>query len=84
MTVFALCKMVHDMEPEITTHRLTFTGMGRTNLPAVLPKRRIFDCLASIYLNLGSYPNAPRGLSLIWAQIQKVCSLEDRYHQAHC
>lgn len=81
-TVFTLCQVVEKIDPEITSHGLSFTGMGRNNLHNVMVKRRIFDCLTTVYLNLASYPEEPRGLASMWPKMQKVSSLV-ACHQVH-
>lgn len=56
----------------VSIYEVIFDCGGRKRLPAVFIRRRNFEFLATIALNLCSWPNPLRGLAEIWSQIRQV------------
>lgn len=64
-------KMVERIEREIRKRDMRFHSSRRT-VPLVILRRRNSDYLATIAMNLGNWPNIPRGFSSVWTQLQSV------------
>lgn len=71
-STLSFCKIVNTLEWAISNYQITFNCGERNRIPAMILKKRNFEFLATISLNLGSWPNAMRGMTDLWSQIRQV------------
>ncbi|KAJ5980108.1 hypothetical protein N7481_007406 [Penicillium waksmanii] len=69
--IISFCIIFEKLDNEA---QLPLQFKGRHKSPAV-PKRRIFDLLLTVMLNLSHYPSRPRGIDSLSARISKTLAL---------
>ncbi|KAJ5166413.1 DNA helicase UvrD-like C-terminal [Penicillium canariense] len=70
--VTSICKLAQTVESAALEHAIEFQGLGRKRITPSMAKRRLFDLLTTIVLNLAHHPIRPRGLNEIWDLVHKT------------
>ncbi|KAJ5127660.1 hypothetical protein N7448_008439 [Penicillium atrosanguineum] len=67
----SFCKITDSLEHSISQHDFAFEALGRKSSPVVY-RKRIFDYLTTIILNLQAYTPLPRGFTEMWEKSRQV------------
>ncbi|KAJ5669323.1 hypothetical protein N7462_010393 [Penicillium macrosclerotiorum] len=62
----AVYSLAQTLETANRGNEFILQGLGRKKMSATVPKRRVFDMLTTIILNLSHHPVQPRGLTDMW------------------
>ena len=71
--VISFCNLMEQVENAFTDGALKFQGLGRTNLPIPIVKRRCTELLTTVNLNLNHWPKQPIGFKDMEKVVNKVC-----------
>ncbi|KAJ5674702.1 uncharacterized protein N7477_004636 [Penicillium maclennaniae] len=67
----SFCKITESLEHAISRHNFTIEALSHRSSP-VVHRKRIFDYLTTIILNLHAYTPLPRGFADMWEKAQQV------------
>jgi hypothetical protein len=68
----SFCKIYDGLEHSIYQHNFVFYALGHRVSP-VVHRKRVFDYLTTIILNLQAYTPLPRGFTESWEKARQVC-----------
>ena len=70
--ILSFCNLMEQVENALTNGILRFQGLGRSNLPIPIVKRRCTELLATVNLNLNHWPKQPIGFKETEKLVNKV------------
>ncbi|KGO54138.1 DNA helicase, UvrD-like, C-terminal [Penicillium expansum] len=70
--VISFCNLMEQVESALTNGVLRFQGLGRSNLPIPIVKRRCTELLTTVNLNLNHWPKQPIGFKEMEKVVNKT------------